>query len=725
MDCAEEVSLLRASLSRLAGVGELRFDVLTARMDVDYDASRLEPAQIEHAVSAIGMHCEPWGRAAKQRGLWEQHWRQWLTWLSGIALLCGMAVQTYHSGDLVRSLLVHEHGHHDLPWTALLSFWIAIAAGSIHALPKAWGSLRILRPDMNLLVVMSLLGASVLGEWTEAATLSFLFAVAAQLETWSLGRAREAISRLLEFSPPEATLLHSGTTHGKEDHGEHEHRVPAEQISLGSLIRVRPGERLPFDGVVERGASFVNQALITGESVPVEKIAGDEVFAGTMNENGVLDIRTTREASDTTIARMIRMVEDSRIRRAPSEQFVEKFTRYYTPAVFLLAFSIMVLPPLFRGGGWVQWFYEGMVILLISCPCALVISTPVSIVAALTSAARHGLLIKGGAFLEEAAKIRAFALDKTGVVTRGVPQVDAFVPLNGHGERQVLERLVSLELSSEHPLARAILRFAEENGVHALPASGFRAVQGRGAEASEDGGTFWVGSARMMREKGLDGGDLERRMDELAATGRSVMVCGESTPQGCTPWALVAVLDPVRPEAADAVRELRQAGIERVIMLTGDNRQTANTLAAAIGVDEVHAELLPADKSNFVLDMLRSHRHVAMVGDGVNDAQALSQASLGIGMGHRGADITRETADVVLMNSDLSTLVFLVHHAKRTMRVIKENIGFALATKLLFLAAAMAGLATLWMAVAADMGATFLVTLNGLRLLRSRPQRTR
>jgi Cd2+/Zn2+-exporting ATPase len=715
MDCAQEVALLRSALNRCPGVDGLAFDVVRARMRVTYDPARTTPAKIEKAVASTGMRCEPWRAAGRPARRWSLE--ATLTAASGAALAAGMTIQALASGDALETLLAHQHHHHDLPLPALALFWIAIVCGAIPALPKAFAALRRGRPDMNALVVLSLGGASVLGEWTEAGTLSFLFALAGQLEAWSLSRARVAISKLLEITPQQATVLHAGTAHGLDDHGEHEHRVPAEEVRTGTVVRVRPGERVPFDGEVLRGTSYVNQSLITGESAPAEKRPGDSVFAGTMNGDGVLDVRTTREAADTTLARMVRMVEESQTRRAPSEQFVEKFTRYYTPLVFLLAAGVTLLPPLLRGGEWAHWFYQGMVVLLISCPCALVISTPVSIVAALAAAARHGVLIKGGAFLEEAARIRALALDKTGVLTRGEPAVRDLIPLNGRTREEVLERLAALEVSSEHPLARAILRYAREQGVHVMPSPGFRALQGRGAEAIEGGRRFWVGGTRMLRELGI-GGQAIRSLEDLAHGGRTVIACG----QDLEVWALASFEDRLNGETARVLEDLRQDGISRMVVLTGDSRASALGVARQAGLDEVHAELLPEEKAIRVMDLLREHRHVAMIGDGVNDAQALSYASLGISLGRDGADIANETAGVVLMGHGLKRLPYLVRHGRRTLNIVKQNIAFALATKALFLAAAMAGVATLWMAVAADMGATFAVTLNGLRLLRSRPE---
>jgi Cd2+/Zn2+-exporting ATPase len=715
MDCAEEVALLRGALSKLDGLGSLSFNVVQARMTVEYDAERLDAERIEHAVQTTGMRCEEWTEgsmddAAPERRGWSRE--SILTLISGLSLAIGMAWEAAHSENVLASLLVHDHSLHHAPGGALLFFLIAIVAGATPALPKALGALRQLRPDMNLLMTLSLTGACVLGEWTEAATLSFLFALAGRLEHWSMGRARDAIRQLMNMAPHEATVLHGGTEHGKEDHGEHEHRVLASDVNVGARVRVRPGERVPCDGDVVRGASFVNQALITGESTPASKMSGDAVFAGTINESGVLDIQTTRQHSDTTLARMVRMVEQSQARRAPAEQFVERFTRIYTPVVFLLAFSVMALPPVFGYGAWSKWFYEGMVILLISCPCALVISTPVSIVAALTALARRGVLVKGGAFLEEAARVRAFVFDKTGVLTQGRPEVRRVVPLGGKTVEEVLERLVSLELSSEHPIARAVIDYARRQGVHALPAAGFRTIVGRGIENTEG---FWAGSARLLGEHALLD-SLIPEIQRLSAAGEAVFACG----QGAEVWALVTVTDPIRAESKRVAESLRSMRVERIVILTGDTRENSSAIANAVGADELRTDQLPGDKAARVRELRTEFKHVAMAGDGVNDAEALSAASLGISLGLSGADVAREISDVVLMSGDLHGLPFLRRHAQKTMAIVKENIGFAMGMKALFLVAAVAGVATLWMAVAADMGATFAVTLNGLRLLRAK-----
>jgi Zn2+/Cd2+-exporting ATPase len=677
-------------------------------MVVDFDAARVAPEQIQKSVSDTGLKCEPWLDVAdRDQTAFERHGKVALASVSGLALIAAMIWRAFTTGDFLTALLAHDHagGHHmDAP--VLVLCFIAIAAGAWFILPKAWYSFRRLQPDMNALVAVSLVGAAYLGEWIEGATLSFLFALAALLETYSLARARNAVTALMQFAPGEANVVH----------GDHEHKSPVAHLKVGSLVRVRPGERIPCDGEVTAGSSEVNQAMITGEALPAHKRLGDFVYAGTMNGDGTLDVRATRAASDTTLARIVRMVEGVQHRRAPSEQFVEKFSRIYTPVMMMLALLVAVTPPLLMGGDWGHWFYQGMVILLISCPCALVISTPVSIVAALASAARHGVLVKGGAFLEEAARLKAVAFDKTGVLTTGEPEVRSITPLAGFTRDQVLARLAGLESHGSHPMARAIARYAKEQGVAAAPVENFQTIQGKGAQGEVAGEKFWVGSLRLMGEMGFDTTGIEARLG-TEGNPNSVVACGT----GSEPWAVISIADTARPEAREAIAELRRHGITSVTMLTGDNRAAAEQIAKGVGIDDFRAQLLPEDKAVAVSGLKQTYGQVAMVGDGVNDAQAMAASSLGISMAQAGMDVVMETADVILISGGLRKLGFLLRHARRTAGVIKQNIGIALALKGAFLILAFFGLATLWLAVAADMGATLLVTVNGLRLLRARP----
>ena len=673
-------------------------------MTVDADTDLLGSDEVENAVGRLGMRAEPWDRpAARVESWWDVHGRHTLVAVSGVTLVGGLLLHVaVAGGDPVGTLLAHAHGAHgvDAPVAGLLL--VGILAGLFHAVPKAVGSLTRLRPDMNALVVVSVVGALFLAEWAEAATLAFLYGLSGLVESWSARRARDAIGSLLRITPATASVVH----------GDHEHRTPVDRVPVGALVRVRPGERVSCDGAVVEGNSYVDQALVTGEAVPAWKSAGDEVFAGTVNGHGVIDLRVTRPASDTTLARIVRMVGESHHHRAPTERFIDQFARYYTPLMFAVAFAVGAGPPLLLGADWQHWFYQAMLILLISCPCGLVISTPVTIAAAITSATRHGVLIKGGSHLEELARLRAVAFDKTGVITRGEPDVRALRPVGAHTEQEVLARLLALEMRSEHPLSRAIIRYARERGVEPAELTDFAAIEGRGAEAVIDGERFWVGSTHFARERAaISGFDPElgqpRRADE------TVVVCGA----GNDIWAFLAVADPVRPEARPSIAWIHDHGI-RSVLLTGDNAATARSVGSHVRVGEVRSELLPDGKAEAVRAIIARNGPTAMIGDGINDSQALLAASVGIAMGGNATDVAVESADVVLLKDDLRKLPFVVEHARRARRVIIENVTAALGAKALFLVFLALGTATLWMAVAADMGASLLVTFNGLRMLR-------
>ena len=672
-------------------------------MTVDAETDTFGRDQVAAAVSRLGMRAEPWDTAPRVESWWEAHGRHALVATSGLALSGGLVLHiVVAGGGVAETLLAHAHGAHGVDRTVVLLLLLGIVAGLFHSAPKAVASLAHLRPDMNALVLVSVIGALFLAEWAEAATLAFLYGLSGLLENWSARRARNAIGSLLRITPATAAVVH----------GDHEHRTPVDRVAVGAHVRVRPGERIPCDGMVTDGNSYVDQALVTGESVPAWKSAGDPVFAGTVNGHGVVELRTTRAAADTMLARITRMVGESHHHRAPTERFIDQFARYYTPLMFAVAFAVGAVPPLLLGGGWEHWFYQAMLILLISCPCGLVISTPVTIAAAITSATRHGVLIKGGSHLEELGRLRAVAFDKTGVITRGDPDVRELRPVDGRSEDEVLARLLAIELRSEHPLSRAIVRYARGRGVEPAELTDFAAIAGRGAEAVIGGKRFWVGSMRFAREQAaLD--RLEPELAQMQRADETVVVCGA----GDDVWALVAVTDPVRPEAPCSMAQMHGQGL-RSALLTGDNTATANSVGARVQVADIRAELLPDGKAEAVRELIARHGPTAMVGDGINDSQALLAASVGIAMGGNATDVAAESADVVLMRDDLRKLPFLVGHARRARRVIIENVTVALGAKALFLAFMAFGAATLWMAVAADMGASLLVTFNGLRMLR-------
>jgi len=710
MDCAEEIAILKREVGPLIG-GEdrLGFDLLKARMTVLSPPHGLSAQEVVQAVARTGMGAQVWREGSEEvekEGVWQRRGRTILAALSGLGVLAGFATHAVLAGGISRALGSEGMGVAEagVPLTARAFYLLAILAGLWTVAPKAWFAVRRLRPDMNLLMTVAVLGAVGLGEWFEGATVAFLFAVSLALEAWSVGRARRAVAALLDLSPEMARLLRP---EGRED------EVPAGQVEVGAHFVVRPGERLPLDGRVTRGSSEVNQAPITGESAPVLKQAGDEVFAGTINGDGALEVESTRRADDTTLAHIIRMVEEAQSRKAPSEQWVERFARLYTPAVMGLALAVLLLPPLAAGAAWSDWIYRALVLLVIACPCALVISTPVSIVAALTAAARHGVLVKGGLFIEAPARLRAVALDKTGTLTWGRPAVVGVVPLAGHDERELLEPVAALEARSEHPLARAILAYAKDRGIDVRPAEDFKILQGKGATGRFDGREYWLGSHRYLEERGQETPEIHERLEDMSQAGRTAVVVGT----GDHVCGLIAVADAVREESRGTVQALREAGIETVVMLTGDNRGTAEAIGKETGIDEVRAELLPAEKVAAIDQLVARYGQVAMIGDGVNDAPAMARATLSVAMGAAGSDAAIETADVALMSDDLSKLPWLIRHSRRTLRVIRQNITFSLAVKVVFVVLTFAGHASLWAAIAADMGASLLVVFNGLRLL--------
>ena len=557
---------------------------------------------------------------------------------------------------------------------------------------------------MNLLMVVAVAGAIALGEYFEAATVAFFFSLSLYLESWSVGRARNAVSALLDLAPPTARVLY--------DDGS-EADVPASAIAVGAHFIVRGGDRIPLDGEVLDGAGAVDQAPITGESALVPKEAGDEVYAGTINGEGTLTVRATKAATDTVLSKIIRMVGDAHSKRAEVEQWVTKFARIYTPIVMALAVAIAVLPPLLFGGEWNYWFYNALVLLVIACPCALVISTPVSIVAALAASARAGVLIKGGAYVEAPGRTTALALDKTGTITMGEPEVAAVYPLGDVSEADLLTIAGALEARSSHPLARAILGKAEQDGISVKAAEDTRTVPGRGLEGRMDGRSVWLGSDRFAVEKGFGEtipSDLRNRIEEAGST--LVAVGNENGVTG-----LLELRDRIRPDAKGIVAQLHAQGVTKIIMLTGDNERTARAVADEVGIDEVRAELLPEDKVTAIEELVAEHDMVAMIGDGVNDAPAMARAHYGIAMGAVGSDAAIETADIALMTDDIGKVPWLIGHSRRTMSIIRQNIGISLATKAVFVGLTAFGMATMWGAIAADVGVSLLVVANALRLL--------
>ncbi|WP_339728574.1 heavy metal translocating P-type ATPase [uncultured Gimesia sp.] len=710
MDCVEEVSILKRELSPLVGGEEhLFFDVLNRRMTVNPQTDEVSAEVIIDAISQTGMRAEIWDDKKKQdttASFWSRQGRTLLTSLSGFIMGTAFLTHVYLTGSFSAALGAEEATNGFMPLPVRVQYLIAIVAGIWFVLPKCWYALKRMRPDMNLLMCIAVIGALCIDEWFEAAAVAFLFAFSQLLEAWSVGRARKAVAALMDLTHPIARI--------RDESGD-ETVVAPEEVIIGATFIIRPGEKIPLDGRIIKGQSEVNQAPITGESIPVLKQEDDEIFAGTINGDGLLEANCTKLAENTILAQIIRMVGEAQTRRAPSELWVEKFAKIYTPIVMAVAILILLTLPTLLQISWHDSLYRALVLLVIACPCALVISTPVSIVAALAAAARNGVLIKGGVFIEIPSKLKALALDKTGTLTRGKPVVTKIIPLNDHTESELLERAAALEAHSNHPLAVAILDAAKERQIDYQPADSYQIIQGKGATALIRGREFWLGSHRYLEERKEETAEVHEQLEALSNAGQTVVVIGNET-HVC---GFIALADRVRETAAEVIRELHSAGIEQLVMLTGDNAGTAQAVAEEVGMDRVHSELLPEDKVSVIESLVDEYEFVAMVGDGVNDAPAMSRSSLGIAMGAAGSDVAIESADIALMTDDLMKLPWLIRHSHRTLKIIRQNIIFALSIKVLFMVLMVLNHASLWAAIAADMGASLLVIFNGLRLLQA------
>jgi Cd2+/Zn2+-exporting ATPase len=688
MDCHEEVAILERRLKPLRGLEAMSADVVGGTLRVSHDAAQLSAAAIAEAVNGTGMRAWLDHDTASSITVRPRDGRQPFLVASGVAVAAGMALDWFEAPAAVTGAL----------------FAVSIAAGGWYWARRAWSAARLFALDINALMLIAVAGAIAIGQWSEAAAVTFLFALAQWLESRSMERARLAIRAVMELAPNEALVHRDGR----------DVRVAVDTVAIDDVLVVRPGEKIPLDGVVATGDSEVNQAPITGESRPVGKLPGDEVFAGTINGHGALTVRVTRLRGDSTLARIISLVEHAQSERAPSQTFVERFARVYTPAVVGLAGAVAVVPPLLFQESWPVWVYRALVFLVISCPCALVLSTPVSIVSALAGAARKGVLIKGGRHLETLGRVRCVAFDKTGTLTHGTPavvDVRALAPWTRGG---VLRLAASIESRSEHPIGRAIRRAARDEGIETAPCDAYQALPGRGASAEVEGVPVVVGSRRLFEERGWYPAEIDAAAAAMAGDDRTIVLIAA----GGTPAGVISVADAVRQSGREAIGLLRSAGIPHIAMLTGDHASTAERIGAAMDVTEVRAGLLPQDKLAAIRDLKAAYGAVAMVGDGVNDAPALAAADVGIAMGAAGSAAALETADVALMSDELLRIPYAVRLSRSTVRNIQVNIALSLGLKAVFLALAGLGMATLWMAVVADMGASLLVIGNGLRLLR-------
>ena len=689
MDCNEEVIILERRLRPLAGLEAVSADLLGQRLHVKYDAAKLTTAAIVDAAGQTGMRIRLAHEESAIGGA-DIQWRWRL--MVGCAAAIGAG-------------LVLSAADRAIPAAACFS--VAAVAGGIFPARRAVTAIRSRTLDINTLMVIAVGGAMVLGEWLEAAGVVFLFAVAQWLELRTMERARQAIRALIDLAPREALVRAAGL----------ERRVPVADVRIGEEILVRPGDKVPLDGIVVSGHSDVNQAPLTGESLPADKAPGDEVLAGTINGRGALNLRVTRLVRDTRLARIVHLVDTAQASRAPVQSFVDRFAGLYTPAVLIVAVAVAVVPSLAGAADPAAWVYRALVLLVISCPCALVISTPVSIVSALSAAARNGVLVKGGAHLERLAAVRVVAFDKTGTLTKGELRVTDVFPLGAMPADELLRYAAAVESRSEHPVARAVVAHTRVSGIAVPSPTRWASVPGMGAEGDVGAARIVVGNERFLQVRAIDTAvadvaDLVRVRDE----GKSVVLVAVNG----TVVGGLALADRPRDTAREAIGLLREQGVRRVVMLTGDEERTAARVASELGLDEHHSELLPEQKHALVRVLRSRHGAVLMVGDGVNDAPALTVADVGIAMGAAGSDVALETADVALMSDELLRLPYAIRLARATLRNVRMNVGISLALKAAFLVMAVTGTATLWMAVLADTGASVIVVGNALRLLRER-----
>lgn len=689
MDCPTEQTLIQDKLGKLAGIEQLEFNLINRVLGVRHTLGGT--AEIEQAIDSLGMKAEPLGAeddgTASAPQMAKTRW--WPLALSGIAAI---AAEIVHFAALAPE------------WVVAALALAAILGCGLGTYKKGWIALKNRNLNINALMSIAVTGAVLIGQWPEAAMVMVLFTVAELIEARSLDRARNAIGGLMQLTPDMATV--------RQADGQWR-EVEVRVVAIGALVRVRPGERIGLDGDVTSGQSTVDQAPITGESLPVEKTVGDKLFAGTINQAGALEFHVTAAAGQSTLARIIKAVEEAQGARAPTQRFVDRFSRIYTPVVFAIALAVAVIPPLFMAGAWFDWVYRALVLLVVACPCALVISTPVTIVSGLAAAARKGILIKGGVYLEGGRQLDFLALDKTGTITHGKPvQTDAKIlePLF-EGRAQALA--ASLGERSDHPVSRAIAQFGKEQGLALSEVDDFAALAGRGVRGTIAGEVYHLGNHRLVEELGLCSPDLEAQLDALERQGKTVVLLLDRS----GPLALFAVADTVKESSRQAIAELHELGI-KTVMLTGDNPHTAQAIATVVGIDRAEGNLLPADKLKSIETLYAQGHRVGMVGDGINDAPALARAEIGFAMAAAGTDTAIETADVALMDDDLRKIPAFVRLSRQSAAILMQNIVLALGIKAIFLAITFAGMATMWMAVFADMGVSLLVVFNGLRLLR-------
>lgn len=699
MDCAAEEALIKNKLSSIQGVESLEFNLIQEQLTVKHTLTGND--LIIKALKEIGLppkHIDGCCGSEVKKEILLKSSNTNKTWL----LLTISAILALISEIL--SLMWAKENTLIVISLSVISMLISGRETFI----KGIRAIQTFTLNINFLMVLAVTGAILIGEWPEAAMVTVLFAIAEMIEKYSLDKARNAIRGLMEMTPDIATV--------KNTEGNWEKKAVSE-VKVDSVLWVKPGERIPLDGIIVSGSSNINQAPITGESMPVIKKLGDQVFAGSINEQGSFEFKVMAQANDTTLARIIRAIQQAQSERAPTERFVDQFSKYYTPIMVILAVLIAIVPPLVLGSAFYPWLYKALILLVIACPCALVISTPITVVSGLAAAAKQGILVKGGAYLEIGRKLKVIALDKTGTITEGKPTVTNIISLNGMADILLLKLAASLDIHSDHPIARAIVgewnKKWKESELQQV--SGFESITGRGAMGVIGGQRYFIGNHRLIEEKGICNPTVEQEIDRLEQEGKTTLILSNEK----EPLAVFAVADTLRQTSINAIKELTSLGIIS-IMMTGDNATTANAIAKNVGITDVRANLLPEDKLAGINSLLEKYHFVGMVGDGINDAPALAKASIGFAMGAAGTDTALETADVALMEDNLNKLPYFIKLSKKTSSILIQNISLSITVKMIFFILALLGKATLWMAVFADMGTSLIVVLNGLRLIRSR-----
>ncbi|MBJ8028449.1 cation-translocating P-type ATPase [Bacillus cereus group sp. N21] len=684
MDCGACALTIEKHLQNVSGVQEVHVNFATGKMHIRHDRSTDD---IIKEISNAGFEAS---LAGSRRGATPNSKSKDTTLiLSGLFLALGFFSGFANTSPLLITLL----------------YAASTLIGGYKPAKSAFYALRSKALDMNVLMISAAIGAALIGQWLEGATVVWLFALGATLQNKSIERTRESIRGLIDLAPSEAWVKVETELV----------KTSVEDITVGTTIVVKPGEKIPLDGTVIGGNSTVNQAPITGESIPIDKQIGDSVYAGTINEEGSLEITVTKLVEDTTLSRIIHLVEEAQEKKAPTEAFVDRFAKIYTPIVFLLAISVMILPPLLGMGTWMDWIYRGLELLVVACPCALVISTPVAIVSAIGNAARNGVLIKGGTALEIAGSLNAIAFDKTGTLTEGKPQVMHVRSLDCP-ENELLSIATTIEEYSNHPIARAITTYAKEQQISVQEGKEFRAIVGKGAQVNINRETYYAGNAALFDDLGTSLQVWKEPIQEMQRIGQTVVLIGTNH----TILGMISVADSIRSTTYQTIQELKRTGIRETVMLTGDNEGTANHIAQKAKVDRYFANLLPEDKVRSVKHLQSEGKTVAMIGDGINDAPALATANLGIAMGGAGTDTAMETADIVLMADNLEKLPYTMKLSRKALHIIKQNIWFSLIIKFIALAFIFPGWLTLWIAVLSDTGAALLVILNSMRLLQNK-----